>query len=60
MLATGWPSGLEVSGGGQGVVSHAWLVLCGTCLIRRAWSPACRGRWPRCGSWCMIPGPGDG
>src|SRR4029077_20506429 len=27
MQATGWSRGLEVSGGGQGVVSHAGLVL---------------------------------
>src|SRR6202522_3274610 len=27
MHATGWSRGLEVSGGGQGVVSHAGLVL---------------------------------
>jgi hypothetical protein len=44
MHATGWSRGLEVSGGGQGVVSHAGLVLlrhladksCGTWPIRRA------------------------
>ena len=27
MYTTGWSRGLEVSGGGQGVVSHAGLVL---------------------------------
>ena len=27
MNVTGWPRGLEVSGGGQGVVSHAGLAL---------------------------------
>ena len=27
MNVTGWPGGLEVTGGGQGIVSHAGLVL---------------------------------
>ena len=53
MHTTGWSRGLEVSGGGRGVVSHAGLVL----LRNLADKTGLTGGLSRAlgrGSWCMT------
>ena len=59
MHTTGWSRGLEVSGGGQGVVSHAGLVLLRHLADKTGLTGGLSRRWPRRGSWCMTR-PGDG
>ena len=54
MQVTGWSRGLEVSGGGTGVVSHAGLALLRHLADRTGLTAACRPRWPRRGSLCMT------
>ena len=54
MHATGWSRDLEVSGGGQGVVSHAGLVLLRHLSDKTGLTGGCRWRWRRRGSWCMT------
>ena len=41
-------------GGGQGVVSHAGLVLLRHLADKTGLTAGCRGRWRRRGSWCMT------
>ena len=46
MNVTGWSRGLEVSGGGQGIVSHAGLVLLRALPDRRGRAVAGAGLGP--------------
>jgi hypothetical protein len=52
MNATGWSRGLEVTGGGTGVVSHAGLVLLRQLADRTG--PACQRRCRR--RWAGMTG----
>ena len=52
MNVTGWSRGLEVTGGGQGVVSHAGLARLRHLADKTGLRAACRGPWQ-----CADPGP---
>ena len=54
MQVTGWSRGLEVSGGGQGVVSHAGLALLRHLADKSGLTDGLSGRWRRRGSWSMT------
>ena len=54
MNVTGWSRGLEVTGGGTGVVSHAGLALLRQLADRTGLTAGCRGRCPRRGCWSMT------
>ena len=54
MNVSGWSRGLEVSGGGQGVVSHAGLALLRHLADKTGLTGGLAPRWPARGSWCMT------
>ena len=43
---TGWSTKLEVTGDGQGVVSHAGLALLRQLADKTGLTEGCQGRWP--------------
>jgi hypothetical protein len=51
---TGWSRGLQVSGGGQGVVSHAGLALLRHLSDRTGLTEGLSGRWRMRGCWAMT------
>ena len=64
MHATGWSHGLDVTGGGTGVVSHAGLVLLRELADRTGLTAGCRRRCRRrraamtgVASWRTLPVP---
>ena len=54
MNVTAWSNGLEVTGGGSGVVSHAGLGLVCRLADKTGLTGGCRGRCGRAGSWGMT------
>jgi hypothetical protein len=43
---TGWSKNLEVTAGGEGIVSHAGLALLRQLADKTGLTGGCRGRWP--------------
>ena len=54
MNGTAWSRGLEVSGGGTGVVSHAGLALLRRLSDVTGLTGGLSGRWRAGGCWCMT------